>query len=69
MSDLRRSIRSQPKLVPLGGSVSQHSRLRRRLPYYAGAALIVLLVVAWIDGGEEPIRQITQEVILPERGA
>lgn len=69
MSDLRRSIRSKPKIVPLGGSISPRSRMRQRLPYYVGAALIALVIVAWIDGGEEPIHPITQEVILQERGA
>ena len=35
---------------------------RRKLAIYAGAALIGVLVVAWIDGGEEPIRTIVQPV-------
>ena len=31
---------------------------------YAGAALLVLLALAWIDGGEEPLHPIKQPVSL-----
>ena len=36
----------------------------------AGAAAIVLLVLAyaWIDGGREPLRTITEPVAVPETG-
>ena len=30
--------------------------------------VLVLLVAAWIDGGEEPVRAIVQPVELPESG-
>lgn len=30
------------------------------------AALVALLVYAWIDGGEEPLRPIIEPVAVPE---
>ena len=30
------------------------------------AALIALLVYAWIDGGEEPLRPIVEPIAVPE---
>lgn len=39
--------------------------LRKRWPFYAVAALLVLLAVAWFDGGEESIRPIVQPIALP----
>lgn len=30
-------------------------------------ALLLLLIYAWFDGGEEPVRPITQPVELPEQ--
>lgn len=29
-------------------------------------AVVALLVIAWIDGGEEPLRPIVQEIEVPE---
>jgi hypothetical protein len=34
---------------------------------WIGAMVIALLVYAWIDGGEEPLRPIIEPVALPER--
>ncbi|WP_170002450.1 hypothetical protein [Pseudopontixanthobacter vadosimaris] len=33
----------------------------------AALALLLLLIYAWFDGGEEPVRPITQPVDLPEQ--
>lgn len=30
--------------------------------------LLVIMALAWFHGGEEPIRPITQDVMLPEAG-
>ncbi|MEW4448198.1 hypothetical protein [Qipengyuania sp. JC766] len=37
----------------------------RRWGLVAAAAIVVLLVVAWIDGGEEPLHTIEQPIDLP----
>ena len=37
----------------------------RRLRLGAVALLVLLLLVAWLDGGREPQRVIEQEVALP----
>ncbi|MFL0356856.1 hypothetical protein ACI5KX_10305 [Erythrobacter sp. GH1-10] len=39
--------------------------MRKRAPIYAGLAVLAVLVLAWIDGGEEPIRPIVQAVEVP----
>ena len=38
----------------------------RRIGWIAAALLGVLLVYAWIDGGERPLRPVVQPVPLPE---
>lgn len=47
------------QVAPLG-----RSNMQRRWPYYAGAALLAVLVIAWIDGGEEPLHPIVQPLAL-----
>lgn len=53
---------------PLQSKVRPHDTgewrdaLRRRWPFYALAALLALVILAYVDGGEEPIRPIVQEV-------
>lgn len=37
----------------------------RRLRLGAVALVVLLLLVAWLDGGREPQRMIEQEVVLP----
>jgi hypothetical protein len=32
------------------------------------AGVAGLVVLAWFDGGEEPLRPIAQDVVLPEQG-
>ena len=39
--------------------------LARRWPLYAVAGVLGLLVIAYIDGGEEPLHPITQPIALP----
>jgi len=57
---------------PLKSSPSLHKRsstLRGRLIVFALlaaiCALVALAIAAWIDGGEQPIRPIVQQVVLP----
>ncbi|WP_263617977.1 hypothetical protein [Qipengyuania aquimaris] len=38
---------------------------RSRMILIAALALLAVLVVAWIDGGEEPLRPISEPVELP----
>ena len=40
-----------------------------RIGLIVTAAIAALLVAAWIDGGEEPLRQISVPVVLPGAGA
>ena len=39
---------------------------RSNLPWVALLVVFAILAAAWIDGGEEPLRPITQDVPLPE---
>ncbi|WP_374405845.1 hypothetical protein [Pelagerythrobacter sp.] len=41
----------------------------KRIAWAAAAVIAVLLLYAWIDGGEEPLRPIAQPVDLPETPA
>lgn len=50
-------LQSQPQ--------SRRSALRGRARWYAALGLLTILVLAYIDGGEEPIRPITQSVEVP----
>jgi hypothetical protein len=77
MSDQRRSDLAQP---PVGASASATrfsgfgarsgiptawlAGLRKRLPFYALGIAIALAMLAWIDGGEEPLHPIAQSVEL-----
>jgi hypothetical protein len=38
----------------------------RRIGIGIGVVVILLLAIAWIDGGEEPLREISQDVAVPE---
>lgn len=61
MANLRRSLRAQPVL-------SAPTAKPRRWPLVAGAVLVVVLILAWFDGGEEPVHPIAQPVAVPEQG-
>jgi hypothetical protein len=38
---------------------------RRRKGLFLAMIVLGILVLAWFDGGEEPIHPISQEIILP----
>lgn len=44
---------------------TKRSDRRLRIGLFAGLAVLAVLTVAWIDGGEEPIHAITQSVAVP----
>ena len=48
-----------------GTRVARLTMNGRRIGWIATALLGALLVYAWIDGGEEPLRPIEQPVPLP----
>jgi len=45
-----------------------HRRQRRRCLAAAGALVVGLALLAWYDGGEEPLRPIAEPVNLPGEG-
>ena len=47
----------------------KHAAQARRWPLYAAGAVLAVLVIAWFDGGEEPIRPIVQPIALPQGSA
>ena len=56
----------------LRASLPKHSKRpvkrggwRARARYYAAIGVLAILVLAYIDGGEEPIRPISQAVDIP----
>ena len=57
----------QERLTP-SGFEREPARPARRWPWVAGAAGVLLLALAWFDGGEEAQRPIAQDVPLPEQG-
>lgn len=38
----------------------------QRIGMIAALILLLVMIAAWIDGGEEPLRPITRDVPLPE---
>ena len=60
MSDRSDTMHTQPK-----NAKPQESALRRRMPYYAAIAVLGVLTLAYIDGGEEPIHPIVHRIAAP----
>ena len=60
MSDLSGAKRALPNIADL-----KRVAMTRRAAVYAGVALVAVLVLAWIDGGEEPLRPIVQHIASP----
>jgi hypothetical protein len=57
----------RPRLSPSGFETAPLPRARR-WPWVAGLAGVLLLALAWFDGGEEPLHPIAEDVALPEQG-
>lgn len=72
MSVQRRSDLAQPPPdprapEPVAGPAARRVRfagLRQRLPFYALGIAAALAMLAWIDGGEEPLHPIAQAIAL-----
>ena len=60
MSDTSGTLRAQSKIAN-----PRHNALRRRLPLYAGIAALVVLTLAYVDGGEEPLHPIVHNIAPP----
>ncbi|WP_394727156.1 hypothetical protein [Altererythrobacter sp. GH1-8] len=58
-------VRHQNRILPMEGR-ARIARNKRRFALWAGGLVCVALVIAYIDGGEEPLRPISQPVELPE---
>lgn len=59
MSEHSRKVLASSRSAP-----DWRATFRQRWPYYAGVAVLALLVIAYIDAGEEPIHPIVQPVNL-----
>ena len=55
-----------PRLTPSGFEQAAPVRARR-WPWVLGMAAVVLIGLAWFEGGEEPLRPIAEEIPLPEQ--
>ena len=60
MSDLSGAKRALPNFADL-----KRAATTRRAAVYAGAALVAVMALAWIDAGEEPLRPIVQHIASP----
>lgn len=67
MSDHQGASHAQPK-SEAGLPVGRDAPLRR-WPLYLGLTVIAVLLIAYFDAGEEPIRPITEPIALPSGGA
>ncbi|WP_108791112.1 hypothetical protein [Erythrobacter sp. Alg231-14] len=59
---------SKQRILPLELSDTAAKTGGRKWAIYGVLAVVVLLVIAYIDGGEEPIRPIEQQIALPQAG-
>ena len=62
------SEKSRKSFASLESASTARPALQRRLAVYAGAGVLVVLAIAWFDGGEESIRPIVQPVTLAPVG-
>ena len=62
MSQLRRFSRPPANRIQSFDAPLRGTGRFRRLPYYVAIGVLGVLALAWIDGGEEPIRPIVQQV-------
>ena len=72
MSEQSNSPSGRAKLLRQEASGSRPDSkgvLARRWPYYTLFAVVGLIVIAYIDGGEEPLHPISQPVALPASGS
>jgi len=60
---------SKQRILPLEPESSLGQAKGRKWVVYAVIAVAAVLIVAYIDGGEEPIRPIEQQISLPSAGA
>ena len=64
MANLRRSLTPQQGI---DAPVRRRHRAMARWPLMVAALAIGLLALAWVDGGESPLRPIAESVQLPEQ--
>jgi hypothetical protein len=67
MANLRPQRLSPPGLGPTTAPAVPPARRKLRLAIGALAAIVVL-ALAWFDGGERALRPIAEPVALPEQG-
>lgn len=58
----------QERLTPGGFERATPRRASRRWPWLVGLAVLGAALLAWFDGGEEPLHPIAQDVTLPDQG-
>ena len=51
-----------------GRDVTKAARRASRIGWIATGVVAALLVAAWADGGEEPLHEISEPVVLPGAG-
>ena len=59
---------ARPLQAALPG-LGEPTRAKQRGVLFAGLAAFFLAVLAWIDGGEEPLHTIVQSVAVPGEGS
>ena len=62
------SSRTAPRARPIFPSLSDRTLWRRNLARWGALAGLAALVLAWVDGGEEPIHPIIESVAAPAGG-
>ncbi len=57
--------RKQNRILPMEGTVPNR-RGKGRILFWLALMIAGLLIVAYIDGGEEPLRPISEEIAVAE---